>query len=297
MSKDQKKPYDFDQAHDVSEEDANEAPAESPSGEAGQAGNSPNEDDAPASRDEGSSADASGGAGDKAADGPWEPILLEGEAVTECPHCGAPMPGANEVVCLRCGFDLMQMKKVDTETGEVEAPPDPDAEAEEEQPPISTPGRGGMHLPAILTGVALAVMLVAYLAGAGGVFPEGPPETILVNIGQYFRYLVLIAVFSACVTAGFLFLGRIERRELGDLNLAVLRALAISSICGMVTLLPQPFGARLIEWMIEFLGMAVVYLVLTQVFFRADARDAATSGVVALTAMGVILLVVEIIAA
>ena len=52
------------------------------------------------------------------------------------------MPGGEEVVCLRCGFDLSRMAKIEVKTGVEEREPTAEEEAEQ-KPPILIPDRGG----------------------------------------------------------------------------------------------------------------------------------------------------------
>src|SRR5262245_21124318 len=87
-----------------------------------------------------------------------------------CPNCGASMRGAETLVCLRCGFDLKTMRVIQTATGESAIPT---AEEDEElRRPLVEPGMGDLYLPGIMAGLSGLLLLIGFLAGARGLFPQ-----------------------------------------------------------------------------------------------------------------------------
>ncbi len=69
-----------------------------------------------------------------------------------CPKCGKPMPNADAVVCMHCGYDQVQNKVIKTKVGAVEV--DENIGPRE----FVRAGRGGWKAPAI---VALTLFVVA----------------------------------------------------------------------------------------------------------------------------------------
>jgi len=90
------------------------------------------------------------------APGPRPSLLDEAGGPDTCPNCGAPMPDAEAVLCLHCGFDQKQNRVIKTKVG-VEEVADP-ADAE-----FVRPGRLGFRAP-FFAG-AILVLLAAILSG------------------------------------------------------------------------------------------------------------------------------------
>ncbi|MGI9013596.1 MAG: hypothetical protein ACR2GY_05020 [Phycisphaerales bacterium] len=226
----------------------------------------------------------------------WEPVLLQGEGVTECPRCKAPMPQEEQIVCLRCGFNLVDNQEIRTQTGVQELDP----EVEPEPPkPITRPGLGGLNLPAILAGVATLLMTVAFLAGARGLYSA---ELLLIpfgtRVGGLFSYYLWTITLALGAYAGLFITGKLEERPIGDTILALIRMVAIACLCQLFLIVPEPFGSALLEFFIEFSLRAVAFILLAQLFFALSLRDAATVGVVALLLQaGVALLTTTVAAA
>lgn len=201
-----------------------------------------------------------------------------------CPNCGANMPGPEEILCLRCGFDLKVGEVRETMTGIEEAgAPDED---EAERPALVPPGRGGVMVPAVTAGLALLFMCIMHLAGFHGLFPSGEeidPPGVAARFGGMFRFLFFAAVFSGCFYAGLMVIARLEARPLGDPQLAFARSLVIAALCLLATLLPAPFGSRFLEWTGQVILMAPIFLGLTLLLLNLTPRDSARlGGVVAL---------------
>jgi hypothetical protein len=242
-------------------------------------------------------------------------IKLESAAIVACPKCGAPMPGSEEVVCLRCGFDLTASQQIRTATGEVEVEPDiPEAER---KPPITGPGKGGLHLPAILAGVALLIMTIAFLAGAGGLYPTvngrhlrstyTPPIDAEVDFTEShpglgaallatLRFYVMTAAFAGSALGGLYVISRMEKRQIGDINLAALRCLAIVAVCELALLFGLDYGWGLAEWLIQFIIMAGLFYAGARYFFNVNSNEAGQFGGVAMLLLALFVLVAEVIA-
>lgn len=246
---------------------------------------------------------------------PPEAIKLESVATVECPSCGAPMPGAEEVVCLRCGFDLSAARKIEVRTGVEEV--EPDIPEEERNPILTPPGRGGLHLPAILAGGALLIMTIALLAGASGLYPtidgrhlrSNPHTPIDVEVdfseghpgfGRAFmallRFYVMTAAFAASALGGLYLLSRMQHRKIGDINLAALRCLAIVCVSELALLFDLNYRWGLAEWIVQFILMAGVFFAGARFFFKVNNQEAAEFGGVAMLLLALFVLVAEVIA-
>jgi hypothetical protein len=211
-----------------------------------------------------------------------------------CPNCGAPMPEAKQLVCLRCGFDLKTLKVVKTKTGveEVEpgaTPGEPGSVAD-----FSAKGRGGLHLPLALGATAGLVLVIGYLMGVEGLFPEvragaqaaagadgaerAAAGAMSISLGERMLgllRLVLRSVFwtGAGVAASFV-TAHVVGKRLGDLKLAAARLLGIVVFAQLASFLS--FSARWIEWMIETAIEVGLFVGLAMFMFALVARDAAT---------------------
>jgi len=240
----------------------------------------------------------------------WEPILMEGEGVTECPNCGAPMPGDDEVVCIRCGFNLTRMSAVNVETGEIivdeSGKPVTGEEVEEEpKPPLCIAGKGGLIAPAIIAGACVLFVTIFYFAGwhgvyktdADGLFWNAESErysltspTFLSRIGAVVRYWAFTMIVAASVVGGLSFIGFIEKRKVGEMNLALLRSLAIVAASSLAILIgfPDTIGWAIVETSLQLIAMACVFVLLAWFFFEFTLREA---GVLSGVALGFFLLI------
>ncbi len=225
------------------------------------------------------------------------------------------MPGAEEVVCLRCGFDLSAAQQIKTQTGVEEV--EPDTPEEERKPALTPPGKGGLHLPAIIAGVAILIMTIAFLAGADGLYdtvngkhlrdaaPAQPdPEVDFredhPGFGKAFmaliRFYVLTGAFVGSAIGGLYLLSKMRRRKIGDTNLAAMRALAIVCASELFLLFGLDYGWGLVEWIIQFVLMAAAFIALARLFFKVDNSEAAEFGGVSMLILAMFVLVAEVIA-
>lgn len=204
-----------------------------------------------------------------------------------CPNCGATMRGSDQLVCLRCGFDLKTMKPVETVVGETAVPEAVAEEVAEAREPIIQPGNGGFLLPQILAGASALILLIGFLAGFQGLFPYIVPVTeqgqpAVISIGARFsgllRAVVLVGMQSACGMAALAFLaallGRKTAATIEDLKLGAMRMLAIVLTMRLATFISLNSAA--LEWMFETIVQLGVFAGLSIALFRLKPRDAAT---------------------
>ena len=193
-----------------------------------------------------------------------------------CPSCGANMPGPNEVVCLRCGFDLKTMKLVKTRTGDVEVDEAEACEAAASRVLISPAGKGDLWLPGAMAGISGLILIIAYLSGSHGLFADKLiPESGIVKGGDRFmgllQFVVLAAMWTGCGIAALAIVGHLLGMKLGDLKLAAMRALGIVMTMCLVRLLN--FNAPGVEWVVEAVGMIGVFCALSLALFNLKPRD------------------------
>jgi hypothetical protein len=210
-----------------------------------------------------------------------------------CPSCGAAMPGGDSLVCLRCGFDLKTLRHLQTATGETTEDEHDEGEAPP-PPPLCQPGRGDLKVPGVIAAACGLVLVLGYLAGLGGLFPDPPPPDQTLSFGDRIaalgRGVVLVAIWFVCAFGGLLGLGGLLGRPLGDVRLALARSLAIATAMRLVTVIGV--GSRFGEWALEAIGQAAVFVALAVWLLRLSPRDAVTyaflvlAGFVVLWAVG-----------
>ena len=197
-----------------------------------------------------------------------------------CPSCGANMPGPNELVCLRCGFDLKTMKMVKTRTGEVEVD---EAEASEAAAAsggvlISAAGKGDLWLPGAMAGISTLILIIAFLSGSHGLFRDDQIVNGVVKGGDRFmgllKFVVLAGMWTGCGVAALAFVAHLLGMKLGDLKLAAVRCVGIVTTMSLVMLLD--FTSRPLEWIVEAVGMIGVFSALSLALFNLKPRDLAT---------------------
>ncbi len=284
----EKDPYDF--------KDEDELPGDDAAGSDDPSGSIPLKDDA-GEQDPATPVDATTG---RTASGKPKRIdkLVELDAgpLDVCPNCGANMPGPDEILCLRCGFDLNEGVVREVETGVEEVPSAEEIEAAKPKP-ISPDGRGGLIGPALAAGLCLLIVSIAHLAGAGGLFHDEDPPGFWLRVGGMFRFLFFAVVFVICIYAGLHVIARVEKRPFGDTQLAFIRAIAIASVALLVLLIPQPFGSRFLEWSAQFIVGGIIFFGMTLALFRVSPREAATLGGVTVLVLAAITGAAELLAA
>ncbi|MHC5114536.1 MAG: hypothetical protein ACYTGP_08935 [Planctomycetota bacterium] len=210
-------------------------------------------------------------------------------ALDVCPSCGAPLRGADSLLCVRCGYDLRTLSQVETDTSTPKEPePEPDVD------PIVPPGRGALWLPGVLVVGGLGVMAWGLLSGQPGLFHLAVEEDAVAEVAWEQRWKglarlpVLVMLWSACGVAALGVTAWISARPFGDLGLAAARVAGIVSVASLARFVDLP--SRVLEFPIETAGAALAYFVLTLLLFRVTPREAGAC--VALTAVGFFVLTV-----
>ena len=189
------------------------------------------------------------------------------KALDVCPNCGAAMPGADTLVCMRCGFDLKRLKVVETATGEIEAEPE-----EKEPEPLSPSGRGDLWLPGALAAGSLLLLSIGYLFGSEGLL--GPEASGGDRVSGVIKVLVRTAMVAASGLGGLAVLANVGERPLGDLKQAAVRMLGIVSVVTLATFFHAQ--AAPVEWTIEIILQAGAFMALAVGLYGLNARNAAT---------------------
>jgi hypothetical protein len=194
-----------------------------------------------------------------------------------CPNCGQPLPNDDSIVCVKCGFDLRTVEIRTTAVGPaVEAPPPPR--------PLTRDGIS-FRVTAITAAVAVAIMLIAYLSGAAGLFPrqEGlflgadykfnlaRPQAwarlfgLLSFIGQ--RAIFFLATYAAIAVQSHL-----KSAPMGNRTVAAAHIACIVCISGLLLLIALPHPG--IEAAIELLGQAAIGALGLMTLFRFRPAEA-----------------------
>ena len=183
------------------------------------------------------------------------------------------MRGEGQLVCTRCGFDLKTMKNFKTATGVVEINPEAESEQEKERT-ISLPGRGDLWLPAGIAAVCGAVLFIAYLAGVPGLFPGYKVDEIVfgVRVLGTMRFIVMSLMWTACGMAGLFCMAYLLGKRVGNLQMAAMRMLAITSVMQLVMILS--FQIVWIERVIEVIIQLAAFGGLALAFFNIKPKDA-----------------------
>ena len=194
------------------------------------------------------------------------------------------MRGADTLVCLRCGFDLKTMRIIKTATGETAAPAEHD---EELSRPLVEPGMGDLWLPGGLAGICGLFLLIGYLAGARGLFPQieaaiAAGQQSEIKIGDRFngilQLIVLLGMWTACGLAGLIFLanmlGKRTVKDLSDFKLAAVRMLGIVTAAHFVAFIN--FSSAPVEFVVEAILHLAIFAGLSMLLFRLKPRDGLT---------------------
>ena len=195
------------------------------------------------------------------------------KALDVCPNCASPLGGVDAVVCLRCGFDMKTLKVLEVKTGETATPETDESEKGE---PLCVQGVGGVGLPAAMAIVSLVLLAIGYLFGARGLFAVPVEETVGFNarVGGLLGMLVRTGGLTLAGMGGLSVLSHMLDRRLGDMQLAAVRLLGIFAALGLLTFFNLESSA--LEWTMESIFQAVIFVGLASVFFGLSIRDAAT---------------------
>ena len=204
----------------------------------------------------------------------------------QCPNCRAAFSDPDSLVCIRCGFDLKDLKQQQTTVGEesgAEIDPELDETAGHEAPVLTLPGRGDQWLPLVLAGGALLILLAAYLGGAPGLYPlltrQAEFETIswgarLLGIAQF---VIVSIMLYACAAAGLVLTGLTLPKPVGPWRLAAARLAAIVLLTQLIKLITLP-GPRSLEWAVEAILQGAVFIMMTAALFALPATTVGLIG-------------------
>ena len=199
-------------------------------------------------------------------------------ALDVCPSCGASMRGSDELVCMRCGFDLKTMKKLETQSGVIEV----DEKGEEavlEQAPLSLPGRGELLLPGAVAGVCVVTLVIAYAGGVPTLFEGSESPNFGARLVEIVRLFVRLLVWGGCGLGALWTTARIiNQQPLGEIRLASLRVLAAFAAINIVRFI----GLEHDTWErgIELVLQAGAFPFLLVALFGMSLRDAATTAII-----------------
>ncbi len=196
------------------------------------------------------------------------------KALDVCPNCASPLGGVDTIVCLRCGFDMKTLKVIKVKTGETVTP---EADEPEQAEPLCVPGVGGVGLPAAMAGVSLVLLAMGYLLGARGLVAVAADETVGLGarLGGLTGMLVRTGGLTLAGMGGLSVLAHMLDRRFGDMKLAAVRLLGIFATLGLLTFFNLESSSAL-EWTLESIFQAVIFVGLASVLFRLSIRDAAT---------------------
>lgn len=208
-----------------------------------------------------------------------------------CPNCGGSMRGGDQIVCMRCGFDLNSMKVISTATAATAPSAKPKhgkaaAEAEDEpapREPLTTPGIGDFWLPGAIAAVGAIVLIIAYLAGAVAVFPALEEAALTTETALEIGFMqrvqglgqeaILWGIWWMCGIGALLILTAVLGMRLGDGVLASMRMLGIVAAMRVTTLIG--FANNAAEFIVEAVLSLAIFAGLSIALFRLKPRDAA----------------------
>jgi hypothetical protein len=203
-------------------------------------------------------------------------------ALDVCPECGAPMRDSDQLVCMRCGFDLKTMKRIETATGSTSV--DEDAGSAEVQPPLSAPGRGEFWLPGVIAGASVLLLVIGYAGGVGGLYDGAAEPNFGVRLMAIVKLLVRLLTWGGCVVGALWCTARLlNQQPLGEIRLVALRALAAVAAVSIIRFLNLEHDSW--ERGVELVLQAGLFPFLLLALFGVNLRDAALSALIALAAL------------
>jgi hypothetical protein len=227
----------------------------------------PLDDEEPPSADMGG-AHGGSGHGAAAADSRRDSI----HALDVCPNCGANMPGSGTLVCLRCGFDLKTLRVIKPQVieGEKAARLGEAEEPDLARETIAEPGRGDLWLPAIVGAAAVIFMLISYIAGYAGLFHPDDDVTVARRMLGVIKYIAWLALWTGMGLSALAVVAGTNRERVGNWKLAAIRMAGIAAVMSLVLLLSFGTSHRTLEFVVELIGMAAVFMSLVLVLFNMD---------------------------
>lgn len=217
-----------------------------------------------------------------------------------CPQCGGGMK-QEQLVCLRCGYNIRELKTATTKV--MTAPAEGESADEEDEA-----AEAGTALPLVrvqwfdpwgsiaVAGASTLILLIGYLAGAQGLFPEAalaisqaaeagttePTVAFVERVSAVARFIVLALLWTGCGLAGLFLLAQILNRAFGELATAALRMAAIVTSMRLVTFinLSSPPWERLLEFTLQ----VAAFFTLTLLLFHLSPRNAGIVSIIAIFA-------------
>ncbi|HMN96491.1 MAG TPA: hypothetical protein PKC43_08805 [Phycisphaerales bacterium] len=251
-----------------------------------------------------------------------------------CPNCGVALAGPKAVVCTACGYDLAAVRQRQTVVGRPVAvgaaaesrggasgaagasssPTRSDGTGTERSALADASGEngGGPHaaaspgeplatgtpgVPLILAGVALAILIVCYLAGASGLF-ERRDGLFRAADGEYTasepswslrfvelgRFVVRFGILWIAAALGIALVGHVRRRPIGALSAFAARVAAVVSAAALVSLIA--LERHFVERTLEAALAAAAFVGLSMLWFRLAAIDALQASVATIVLVG-----------
>jgi hypothetical protein len=225
---------------------------------------------------------------------PIESAEPDGES-EPCPQCGAPMR-SNDLVCIRCGYDLAHLEQKKTKVEPVEEV-ESALEEEAERGVLIRRTRFDLWLPATMAIVSGVILMIGYLAAAHGLYPRLAAEIVAameegravpritwgMRLEAVGRFVVLVGLLTGCGMAGLFLLAQALQRALGELGIAALRMLGIVTTMRLVTFIDLRWQQA--EFLLEAALQAAAFVALCMALYNLKPRDAGMLGVFALMAL------------
>lgn len=204
------------------------------------------------------------------------------ESLDVCPNCGATMRGTDELVCLRCGFDLKSMKVIETRTGEDSV--DEIVEEGAEPPPLSKPGRGDLWMPAAVAGVSAVVLIIGCAGGVLGLYTGADSPNFGMRLVAIAQTLLRFAVWGGAVIGALWCTARlINQQPLGEIKLVAMRALAAVAAINLVRFINLEHDSW--EQGIELVLQAALLPPILTAMFGISFRDSMWTAIITIGAL------------
>ena len=201
-----------------------------------------------------------------------------------CPSCGAALPGAEDVVCMRCGYDLRTLRPLETKaTVETESSSDKSPTGE----PVVASDRMRVLLSGVLIAASWTGLLIGYMLGVQALMPgaelkqvgEGEAMREIIPAGvrlvSVLKVLVLTGTWVVCATAGLAMFARLVERPFGELRAGLLHLVAIASTMQLVRYIGG-IPARSVEWTLEIIAQIVIFFGFSLLLLKLSRRDVLT---------------------
>ena len=136
---------------------------------------------------------------------------------------------------------------------------------------VSTNGRGGVWLPAILATVGVGVVISGIFAGSTGLYGDVGELTFSIGLKESGRELVRLVLFSILLLAALKINCWRVRRHLGNVLLAAVRCLAVIALIESVRVVQIPHGP--VRFLLIVAAQYVVCFITILGLFSMNIRD------------------------